>query len=118
MASSVAEGDAEAPQAPTLRREPGQLVAHRYRIEQQLAEGGMGVVFRARDERSGAEVALKQLRVMPGLAEDTLAAIGVQFEREYHTLIQLSHPCIISVYDYGVDEGGAYYTMELLRGQD
>ena len=83
-----------------------QLVAGRYRIEAQLAEGGMGVVFRARDERSGTPVALKQLRVLPGLSQGALAAVGVQFEREYHTLSQLAHPCIIQVFDYGVDEDG------------
>ena len=39
-------------------------------------------------------------------------------EREYHTLAQLAHPRIIEVYDYGVDERGPYYTMELLDGAD
>ena len=39
-------------------------------------------------------------------------------EREYHTLAQLAHPRIIEVYDYGVDEHGPYYTMELLDGAD
>ena len=40
------------------------------------------------------------------------------FEREFHTLAGLKHPRIIEVYDYGVDERGAYYTMELLDGRD
>jgi len=39
-------------------------------------------------------------------------------QREYHTLEQLRHPRIIEVYDYGVDELGPYYTMELLDGAD
>ena len=40
------------------------------------------------------------------------------FEREYHTLVRLKHPRIIEVYDYGIDEHGPYYTMELLDGSD
>lgn len=100
------------------RREPGQLVANRFRIEQQLAEGGMGVVFRVCDERSGKQLALKQLRLQGAVDAETAAVARVHFEREYHTLSQLSHPCIIQVFDYGVDDGGAYYTMELLEGQD
>ena len=40
------------------------------------------------------------------------------FEREFHALAQLSHPRVIEVYDYGVDETGPYYTMELLDGGD
>ena len=40
------------------------------------------------------------------------------FEREYHTLAQLAHPRIIEVYDYGIDDAGPYYTMELLDGGD
>ena len=40
------------------------------------------------------------------------------FEREFHTLSELAHPRIVEVYDYGVDGEGAYYTMELLGGND
>ena len=39
------------------------------------------------------------------------------FEREYHTLAQLTHPRIIEVYDYGLTDAGPYYTMELLDGR-
>ncbi|HET8935887.1 MAG TPA: AAA family ATPase, partial [Polyangiales bacterium] len=37
---------------------------------------------------------------------------------EFYTLSQLSHPCVVEAYDYGVDERGAYYTMELLQGAE
>jgi tetratricopeptide (TPR) repeat protein len=40
------------------------------------------------------------------------------FEREYHTLAQLAHPAVIQVFDYGVDETGPHYTMEILDGHD
>ena len=39
-------------------------------------------------------------------------------EREYYTLVQLAHPRIIAVYDFGVDSNGPYYLMELLEGTD
>jgi tetratricopeptide (TPR) repeat protein len=40
------------------------------------------------------------------------------FRQEFHTLVQLSHPNVVAVYDYGVDAGAPYYTMELLDGGD
>jgi tRNA A-37 threonylcarbamoyl transferase component Bud32 len=75
----------------------------------------MGAVYRVRDARSGKHLALKR-----GDARDPKKVEKRQalLEREYHTLAQLAHPCIIEVYDYGVDEQGPYYTMELLDGAD
>jgi len=91
---------------------PGALIADRYRLEAALGTGGMGAVYRVRDERTGRRVALKQLR-LPS------AILLSQFEREYRTLSQLAHPSIIAVYDYGVDQSGfPFYTMELLDGLD
>ncbi len=46
------------------------------------------------------------------------ARLRSMFEREYHTLVALRHPRIIEAYEYGVDAGRPYYTMELLDGQD
>ena len=96
---------------------PGTLIGARYRIEAVLGRGGMGAVYRVRDERKRCAVALKQLH---GAARNgtTGALVTSQFEREYHTLCQLAHPSIIEVYDYGVDDSGAFYTMELLDGED
>ena len=87
----------------------------RYTVEATLGRGGMGTVYRVRDQRDGHSVALKR-----GIAKDEAGAAKrrSQLEREYHTLQQLRHPRIIEVYDYGIDELGAYYTMELLDGAD
>jgi hypothetical protein len=73
----------------------------------------MGAVYRVCDTRSGKRVALKRLRHQEASAESRSL-----FEREFHTLSQLAHPRIIEVYDYGIDDAGAYYTMELLDGHD
>jgi type II secretory pathway predicted ATPase ExeA len=75
----------------------------------------MGEVYRVRDDATGKELALKRLRRIRRMGSELPPA---QFEREYHTLAQLDHPGVIKVYDYGVDDEGAYYTMELLQGED
>lgn len=93
---------------------PGeQLVAGRYRIDEKIASGGMGTVYRAYDRVLRRPLALKRLLVK-GREDERLR----MFEREYHTLAGLKHPRIIEVYDYGKDDGGPYYTMELLDGRD
>ncbi len=91
----------------------GSLVAGRYRIEEQIARGGMGVVYRAYDTANERPVALKRLR-----ADEREARREHMFEHEYHTLLGLQHPRIIEVYDWGRDANGPFYTMELLDGRD
>lgn len=98
------------------RAKPGSSIAGRYTVLEQLGAGGMGIVYRARDETTGAQVALKQLSLATsGSLQRKREAL---FEREYHTLVRLRHPRIIDVYDYGLAEAGPYYTMELLDGGD
>src|ERR1700743_2513383 len=75
----------------------------------------MAMVPRATDRVLGRQVALKQLTL------DELAPVAhiALFEREFHTLAQLSHPHVIGVVDYCLlVEGAPYYTMELLDGGD
>lgn len=98
-------------------------IAGRYRVEAELARGGMGVVYAVRDESTGATLALKRLvrrgagaTRRKGVDRPRDAALLLQFE--YAMLARLRHPSIIEVYDYGLDEGGPYYTMELLDGLD
>jgi len=91
-----------------------QSVGGRYQVLELLGRGGMGAVYRVRDDRSGRELALKRLLSRENRDE----LVARLFEREFHTLSELAHPRIIEVYDYGVDDSGAYYTMELLGGQD
>ena len=77
----------------------GRRVA-RYTIREQLATGGMGVVYRVIHQSSGEERALKRMK--PEAASQPLMVEA--FEREYHVLASLNHPRIIRVFDYGVDE--------------
>jgi tetratricopeptide (TPR) repeat protein len=87
------------------------LVADRYRVQHRLTKGGMAEILVAIDETTGERVALKRLFERRGKTAMML------FEREYHTLSSLQHPCIVRVYDYGID-GAPFYTMELLDGRD
>ena len=87
----------------------------RYELLEPLGRGGMATVHRAVDRLTGREVALKQLRATGAQGH----AVVALFAREFHTLAQLRHPSVISVYDYGLLGGeGPYYTMELLDGGD
>lgn len=109
-------GDSVAPK-------PAGRVSGRYRVDAEIARGGMGVVYAVYDESTGARLALKRLaRGSPGHTRRKVAersgdaALLLQFE--YAMLARLRHPSIIEVYDYGVDENGPFYTMELLDGRD
>jgi hypothetical protein len=74
----------------------------------------MGTVYRAFDLERREEVALKRLRLRADSEANRRRLLA--FEREYQALAQLVHPAIVAAYDYGVDQLGAYYTMELLSG--
>ena len=91
-------------------------IGSRYIVEAELGRGGMAVVYRALDTARGDRVALKRL-IVGGSERRSQAAIAA-FEREFHTLVQLAHPRIIEVYDFGTEDGDPYYTMELLDGGD
>ncbi|HKU37815.1 MAG TPA: protein kinase, partial [Polyangiales bacterium] len=88
------------------------LVAGRYRIEALLGKGGVGEVLRVRDTSRGTRLALKRL------SASATPELRNLFEREYQTLAGLKHPHTVEVYEYGRDEGRAFYTMELLEGRD
>ena len=84
-----------------------------YEILSAIGAGGMGEVYRARDTRLGRDVAIK---VLPEkLASDSEAL--ARFEREAKALAALSHPNILSIFDFGTDNGVTYAVMELLEGE-
>ncbi|MGH9366101.1 MAG: serine/threonine-protein kinase, partial [Thermoanaerobaculia bacterium] len=83
-----------------------------YEILSPLGAGGMGEVYRARDTRLGREVAVKVLPDSFARDPDALA----RFEREALAVAALSHPNILSIFDFGNQEGVSYAVMELLEG--
>src|SRR4051794_6164912 len=89
-----------------------QLLGGRYRLEERLGEGALGVVWRARHVALHRDFALKQLRT--GALQDPAAR--ARFDREAQALGRLRHPHIVEVTDFGVDPGSGapYLVMELL----
>jgi WD40 repeat protein/predicted Ser/Thr protein kinase len=82
-----------------------------YEVLGLIAEGGMGSVYRARQQHPEREVALKVLR--PGLAREDLLR---RFEREVAVLGKLQHKGIAAIHAAGVHEGVPYFAMEFVRG--
>jgi serine/threonine protein kinase len=91
----------------------GQTLSGRYRIEGLLGEGGVGRVYRATHLELRRAVALKVLST-EHLASDLLRQ---RFRREAEALAALSHPHIVGVTDFDVEDGKPYLVMELLEGR-
>lgn len=89
------------------------VVEGKYRLEKLLGKGGMGAVYRATDLRLGRDVAIK---VLSGSMFGDQEALR-RFEREARASAKLNHINIITVYDYGRLNGGAYLVMELVKGR-
>jgi len=84
-----------------------------YEILAPLGAGGMGEVYRARDTKLHREVAIK---VLPELLSKDPGALA-RFEREAHAVAALNHPNILSIHDFGNENGVAYAVTELLVGE-
>ena len=90
----------------------GQLLGH-YRVLEKIGSGGMGEVFRARDERLGRDVALKLIRPASSDNPDHLR----RFEQEARAAAALNHPNILAIYDVGFEGSVPYIVSELLEGK-
>jgi len=86
----------------------------RYRLVEQRAAGGMAVVYKAQDLSLSRTVAIKILR--PSLTNDQ--TFLVRFRQEARNVANLSHPNIVTVYDFGQDGSTYYIVMEYVEGQD
>ncbi len=84
-----------------------------YEVVGPLGAGGMGEVYRARDERLSRNVALK---VLPGEISADKSRLE-RFEKEARAASSLNHPNIVTIYDIGSSESLAYIAMELVEGR-
>ncbi|MCI0355263.1 MAG: protein kinase [Acidobacteria bacterium] len=89
----------------------GQTLGH-YRILEQIGAGGMGVVYRAHDERLDRDVALKVLPPRT-LADES---VRKRFRKEALLLSKLNHPNIETIFDFDTQEGMDFLVMELIPG--
>ena len=85
----------------------------KYQLIERIGEGGMGVVFRARDEDLGREVALKMLKT----AQAYSAGQMERFQREARNTARLRHPGIATLYEIGHDGDMVYLSLELISGK-
>ena len=89
----------------------GRTLGH-YRILSKIGQGGMGVVYRAHDERLDRDVAIK---VLPEEVADDPVRL-TRFEREAQAVARLDHPGILAIHDFGHEDGVTYAVTELLEG--
>src|ERR1043166_1263243 len=83
-----------------------------YTIEGEIGRGGMGVVYRARDERLQRRVAIKVLPPELAFQEE----IRARFTREAQTAAKLSHPHVVPIFDVGSNGGLGYFVMGYVGG--
>ncbi|HJL18858.1 MAG TPA: serine/threonine-protein kinase [Sandaracinaceae bacterium LLY-WYZ-13_1] len=90
-----------------------------YELEERLATGGMGEVWRARHRMLVRPAAVKIVRPEMLAEEGELDRLLIRFEREAQATANLESPHTVRLYDFGAtDDGGFYYVMELLEGID
>ncbi|MFO0759766.1 MAG: serine/threonine-protein kinase [Byssovorax sp.] len=89
------------------------LVDGRYQVESRIGRGGMGVVYRARDQGLDRRVALKLIG--PSWSSDPESV--TRFQHEARVLASVRSPYVVQVYAYGMHEGRCFFVMELVDGR-
>ncbi|WP_234429173.1 serine/threonine-protein kinase, partial [Streptomyces sp. AV19] len=94
----------------------GRVLAGRYRLADELGRGGMGVVWRARDEALGRAVAVKEVRAPARLPADEVHRLYERLEREGRAAARIAHRNVVTVYDVVLADGRPWIVMELVPG--
>ncbi|OIJ64142.1 serine/threonine-protein kinase [Streptomyces mangrovisoli] len=92
------------------------VIADRYRLLSPLGEGGMGTVWRARDELLHREVAVKEVRAPAGLPASDVERMYARLEREAWAAARVANRNVVTVYDVAMQDGRPWIVMELVRG--
>jgi serine/threonine-protein kinase len=93
---------------------PQTILGNRYHLVHQVGKGGMALVYQGYDQMLERPVAVKVLR------EDFLSdpAFRERFQQEAKSAANLSHPNIVTIYDFGFDDNSLFIVMEFVRGTD
>jgi hypothetical protein len=102
----------------TVSEEPGRerVIGDRYRLLSPLGEGGMGTVWRARDEVLHRDVAVKEVRAPAGLAASDVERMYARLEREAWAAARVASRNVVTVYDVATQDGRPWIVMELVKG--
>lgn len=95
----------------------GRLIAGRYRLLSRLGEGGMGTVWRARDETLYREVAVKEVRAPAGLQAGDIARMYSRLEREAWAAARIPDRNVVTIHDVVMEDDRPWVVMELIRGR-
>jgi tetratricopeptide (TPR) repeat protein len=109
--TTFASGFAPTPSPHPLDAEPPPERLGRYEVTGSLGRGATGAVYAARDPELGRELAIKLLRVGPGVAD----AARERLLREAKALAKVSHPNVVAIYDVGVADDHVFLAMELVK---
>ena len=104
--------DPDEPEDTDSRGEPRQI--DRYQILDRIGQGGMGVVYRARDPVLDRDVAVKSMLLDFGVNQGTRA----KFQHEARAAARLQHPNIVTIYEFGEKDDSHFLVMEFLEGDD
>ena len=89
----------------------------RYEILEELGQGAMGIVYKARDPKINRLLAIKTIRFSDEFEAEKIRDIKERFMREAEIAGKLAHPAIVAVYDVGEDYELTYMAMEFLEGE-
>jgi serine/threonine protein kinase/Tfp pilus assembly protein PilF len=101
-------------ETPTKTLETGFIYAERYVILEDLGKGGMGEVYKVKDEKLDEEMALKVLKPEIAANRDMIA----RFKNELKLARKIAHRHVCRMYDLNEEEGTPYITMEYVKGED
>ncbi|MGW1541087.1 protein kinase domain-containing protein [Streptomyces sp. NPDC002309] len=95
----------------------GRLVGGRYRLAERIGSGGMGTVWRARDELVGREVAVKQPRLPGDPQDEARRRAAHRLYREARAAARVDHRSAVTIHDVVEEDGVPWIVMELIQGE-
>ncbi|MFF3321409.1 serine/threonine-protein kinase [Streptomyces sp. NPDC002889] len=119
-AGAAGEGGSSAPAAGAGAADDpavGRLIGGRYRLLARLGHGGMGTVWRARDQVVDRDVAVKEPRLPDHLSERDRERVHLRMQREARAAARIDHPSVVTMHDVVVEDDKPWIVMELVHGQ-